>query len=639
MYNSGAARPIDFSFFDKSEFRGKCFLKQEDRGELIRLGVAAACAVSIFTFSLATYLEEVGVYQSLFFWLSFALYLPVLTYVAWPINVGAWNSLRQKKIAIDLPIAITSLSGFVFSTVELLDGKEDIYFDSLSGFLFLVLLSRLVERRLQRRLLRPQELLESLHLSRVRKVHESGWTWTAIEQVMPGDRLLLCAPETLPAEAELVSNSAHFSMAWLSGESKPQAILRGAVVSAGARLASGEAQLIAKKPLSETSFGQTLQEMQDFSLSKAQVVSLVNRWTQCLLGIVFLAALVFLLTYWPTSSVEALRRALALMIIACPCAMSFAAPLALVAALKRAQRNGLLVRSASVFENATGIGTIFFNKTVTLTATELLLREDPWSIPQVYQKIILTLENESMHPIAFALRKTFATPSVLPPVDGFREIAGHGVSGFIYGKFYEIKRSSKSEANIGCTLFEDQHPILSMSFAPQVKPDCAEVLNKLRRLGFRLILLSADKTEAVYNMANQLGFQSSDVYAEVDSNQKAFIVSQTANSMMVGDGVNDSLALIRAKIGVAVSGGMEPALRSSDVYLVNSSLKGIGALLHLSQESLDLIFRNLWISVLYYLIGGTLALMGFVNPLVATLLMPISTGFILLTTWFNAQRP
>lgn len=611
--------------------------KREDRAELIRLAVAGACAGNIMTFSFATYLGADQAFFWIFSWLSLALYIPVVTYVAKPFYLGAWNSLKQRHISIDLPMAVASFSGFVFSTVELLRGKEDIYFDSLSGFVFLILLSRWAQKRLQRKFLQPQELLESLQLERVRRMHETGWAWAPVETLVPGERILLCAPEILPAEAELVSTSAHFSMAWLSGESKPRTLLRGAPVPAGARLINGEAQLIARKPLRETSFGQILQEVQNFSLSKNRVVSMADRWAQWLLATVFLTALVFLFSYWQVSSEEAIRRSLALIILACPCAMAFGTPLALASALRKSQRKGLVVRSANVFEKVKEVKTIFFDKTGTLTETDLVLKQSTESIPQVYQKIILTLENESMHPIAFAFRRAIVTPENLPPVDGLREVPGVGVSGFIFGKFYELKNNTKYGSDIGCTLFEDHLPVLTFIFESQLKPDCLAVLNSLRSKGYQLKLLSGDKRGAVDKLAAQLGFAPEDCYAEVDPCTKAQIVSQTPNAMMVGDGVNDSLALMCAKVGVAASGGMEAALRSSEIYLTDTSLKALASLFQISSESFALIRQNLIISLLYNSAGGALALMGFVNPFLAAVLMPVSSGFILLSTWIKAK--
>lgn len=624
-------RPIPISI----EGDSKVAERLEDRRHLIRLGVAAACAGNIMTFSFALYLGDTAELTSLLSWLSFVLYLPVVTYVALPFYRGALLSLRDRQISIDLPMAIASLAGFIFSTVELLRGSSNFYFDSLSGFLFLILLSRWIQRRLQREFLRPQNLLESLNFRRIRRLDENGWTWASVEKTVPGDRILLKAPETVPCDAELISTRAHFSMAWLSGESRPKTFLRGGLVPAGARLLNGECQLAVKKVLSETGFGQILSEVHNFNLSKVTIVSQSDRWAQRLLVSVFAIALAFLALYWMWSPEEAIRRSLALIILACPCAMAFGAPLALASAIRRAQRAGLVVRSANVFEKVVDVRTIFFDKTGTLTETDLKLIAGGEKVPQVYQKIILSLENESLHPIAFALRSYFTMSESLPPVEGWRENAGSGVSGFIYGKFYELKRGTTRGAHTECTLFEDHHPLFHFSFEAQVKPGCERVLNELRARGLKLILLSGDKQESVESLGRSLGFAADEIYFEIDPCGKAALVSKTPASMMVGDGINDSLALLRANVGVAVSGGMEAAFRSSSAYMTEPSLDGLLELFRVSNSGLKLIRRNLVISLIYNFIGGILALLGFINPLVAALLMPLSSAFILFSTWLS----
>jgi P-type Cu+ transporter len=613
--------------------------RAEDKKQLIRLGVGAACAGNIMTFSFALYFGAGEELKPLLSWLSFALYLPVLTYVALPFYRGALASLRARQISIDLPMAIASLAGFAFSTVHLLRGKDDFYFDSLSGFLFLILLSRWVQRRIQRGFLRPQELLETLNLKRVRKLDEHGWSWKPLDSLIPGDRILIHAPETLPCEAELVSTRAHFSMAWLSGESRPKTFLRGASIPAGARLLSGEIQVIVRKTLGDTGFGGILNEIRRFSLSKNAMVSMSDRWAQRLLAIVFTAAAAFLVLYWPVSPEEAIRRSLALIILACPCAMAFGTPLALASALKRAQKAGLIVRSANVFEKITQVGTIFLDKTGTLTETDLKLRESPSSVPLVYQKIVLSLENESLHPIAFAFRAAFRQAESFPPSEGAREVAGVGVSAFIYGKFYELKRGSNVGSVSECTLFEDHQPLFRFTFEAAVKPGTVEAVHGLRARGKKLILLSGDKKETVESLGRELGFGPGEIEAETDPCAKAAIVASAPGSMMIGDGINDSLAMIRAGVGVAVSGGMEAALKSSSVFMTEPNLKSLNQLFDISAGALTLIRRNLVVSVVYNSIGGTLALMGFVNPLVAALLMPLSSAFILLSTWLADRKP
>lgn len=612
-------------------------IQSEDRRELIRLGVAGACAGNIMTFSFANYLGAAGEFATAFAWMSFALYLPVVFYVAIPFYRGAFNSLRQKRVSIDLPMAVASLSGFIFSVVELLRGKEDIYFDSLSGFLFLILLSRWTQRRLQRRFLRPQELMENLRLQRVRRVTPTGWEWTAVENLVPGQRILLSSPETLPAEAELVTSTAHFSLAWLSGESRPKTFLSGAVVPAGARLLSGDVQLIARKPLNDTAFGQILRQIQDYSLANNRAVNLADRWAQTLLTIVFLVAIAFLAAYWSVSPEEAVRRSLALIILACPCAMAFGTPLALAASLRKAHKAGLIVRSADVFEKCNTVETVFFDKTGTLTESDLELSARPAIVPFVYQKVILALENESLHPIAFAFRRAFGGDQQLPPVDGLREVPGVGVSGFVYGKHYELRKNVKPGQKAGCSLFEDHAPIMDFEFDVKLKPRCREVLDALREGRRRLVMLSGDSREVSQAVGQQLGFKPEDILSDCSPADKAKMLADTPRAMMIGDGVNDALAMTRADVGVAVSGGMETALKSAGVYLADPGLDGVLNLFRISREGFALVRRNLAISIVYNSAGGLLALLGFINPYVAALLMPASSGFILLSTWLKGR--
>ncbi len=612
--------------------------RQTDRRELIRLAIAGALAGNIMTFSFAAYFGAEGEWLTAFQWLSFVLYLPVLTYVAWPFYVGAWNSLKNKQLSIDLPMAIASVSGFVFSTVQLLRGRDDIYFDSLSGFLFLILAARWLQRRMQRRFLRPELLTESSQLGRARVLGENGWDWAPTESLKPGSEIFVTMGESLPADSELVTESALFSLAWLSGENSPRIFRAGAMVPAGARLVAGSARLIAKKPLAETGFGRILQQAQQFSLSENRVISLADKWAQWLLGIVFTTALIFLALYSMVSVEEAIRRSLALIILACPCAMAFGTPLALAAALRKARQAGLIVQDANVFENTRRVETVFFDKTGTLTDTELTLREDPKIIPEDYKSIILGLENESLHPIAFALRKALADENVIPiPLRNRKEIPGRGVEGSIGKRFFELK-SGPANGYSHCVLFENGTPVFHFTFAAEINRDAREVLVDLRRRGYRVALLSGDKQAVADQLSKDLDFEFDEVHCEVTPEMKAEIVGRTPKAMMVGDGVNDSLAMMRATVGVAVRGGVEAALKSSGVYLCESGLKGITRLIEISEGAASSIKTNLMVSVIYNSVGGALALLGYINPLVAALLMPASSGFILLSTWWRGIR-
>lgn len=619
------------------ESLGEDLRRREDRQELIRLGVAAACAGNIMTFSFATYLGDTAEFFQLFAWLSFVLYIPVVSYVAVPFYRGAWASLRQRRVSVDLPMAVASFLGFVFSTVELLRGRSDIYFDSLSGFLFLILASRWAQRRLQTRFIRPQGWTESLHLGRVRKMTGDSWEWTLLENLQLGDRILIKAGETAPADGVLSSPFAHFSLAWLSGESKAQTFLRDSSIPAGARLTAGEVALTVKAKLPDTEFGRIMNVVERVDLSDAHTVNLTDRWSQYLLGTVFAVAVIFLALYWTVSPEEAIRRALALIILACPCAMAFGTPLAFASALSRARRKGLFVRRARAFENAARAETLFFDKTGTLTECDLTLL-NPERVPAEIRSLVLALENTSLHPIAFAFRSAFVPSGELPSVRDAREEPGSGVEGVIEGVKYEIRRAPQSTGGLSCALYKNAEALYVFEFGARLQPDAQQVLRQLREDGYQLRLVSGDGRAAAHTLGTRLGFAADEIYAGMSPQQKADLVAGSPNSIMIGDGVNDSLAMIQAGVGVAAAGGVEAALRSSDVYMSGSSIQGVRDLLQISKESLALVRQNLAISLIYNLTAGVLALLGVVNPFVAALLMPVSSGFILLSTWIRGRQ-
>ena len=280
---------------------------------------------------------------------------------------------------------------------------------------------------------------------------------------------------------------------------------------------------------------------------------------------------------------------------------------------------------------------IFFDKTGTLTDAELSLKEDPNQIPTVYQKIILALENDSLHPIAFAFRKALPRPETLPPCERWRETPGQGVSGFVYGRQYELRSDRSEQGSTSCSLLEDGKSVYKFTFGAQIKQDTHDTLMSLRRSGYSLRLLSGDNPGAVEQLARDLGFLRQEVFSQLTPQDKAQLVASSPESMMVGDGVNDSLALMKADVSLAVSGGVEAALKSSQVYLTEPGLQGVSKLFEISHEAFQLIRQNLLLSVIYNSIGGILALLGYVNPFVAALLMPASSGLILFNTWRRAQ--
>lgn len=615
-----------------------------DRRDLIRLGVAAICASNIMMFSFALYAGATGALASLFQWLSFGLYLPVLTYVALPFYQGFYKALRDRQLSIDGPIVIASVGGFIFSAVNLVRGEGSLYFDSLAGFLFLIQISRFLQKRMQRSFLSFHGKLPIESLSRARKLStlddNERFVWTMSERLSPGDLILVKQGEVIPADGVLMSEGCRLDASFLTGESCALVRNQGMAIEAGVILLSGDAVLKVTAVAGQTQFGNLLIKIQESSGQKVKIQNLSDRWSQILLISVFSIAGLFLALAWSTSPAMALERSLALIILACPCAMAFGTPLALSFSLRRAFEKGFVIKSADVFDKLLEIKSVFFDKTGTLTGRGLkVVSIEPANVSAEVLAQVLALQVVSKHPIAEALRRYI--PENILPTSGFSEVEeriGQGVSGRYAGSIYKMAGVMVASGAKAVALYKDEQVVVQFNLQDPLLDSAAVLLHSLASRGMQISILSGDSVEEVARVAKQLGLSVSRCLARLSPQDKANLVQGDQQTLMIGDGANDALAFQQADLGIAVSGSVEVALRSADVYLLSEDLGKIDELFEISRRAHNLIRRNLHISIVYNIVGGIGALLGFVNPFVAAILMPISSGFILLSSWLGSRK-
>jgi Cu2+-exporting ATPase/Cu+-exporting ATPase len=616
--------------------------KKEYQRELFRLALTGFCAGNIMMFSFANYFGAGKDFSFLFSWLSFGLYLPVLLFSALPFYQGFYSSLKARQLSVDGPLTVASIGGFLFSTFHLFQGSELIYFDSLSGFLFLIMLSRFLQRQLQRRFLGFRGNMPIDSFSRARVICQGETVWRPTAALNRGDHLLLKENEVLPVDARLLDPQAFFSTAYLNGESSTLIRLADSVVQAGSILKSSEVKLEVLRLAPETAFGKLIQQVagQETLSGRAKIQDLADRWTQILLVSVFSIAGVFILANAQNNLSMALERALALIVLACPCAMAFGTPLALSFSLRNAFRKGFLIRHPDVFEKITQVRNVIFDKTGTLTGQKISIHKIlPNEISQEKIDLILSLENISSSLYAEAFRDYFKNSAkhIFNLID-HTETPGQGVSGYYQGNLYQIK-SSASDSNEKCVaLYINGVADCQFSLRDELDVSAIQLSKNLRARGLQQFILSGDSSDQVQGIAKQLNIPASHTFARATPAEKAEKVKLISHSMMVGDGVNDALAFQAALVGIAVQGSVEMALRSADIYLLSPDIKNIGDLFEISHRALKLIKGNLWISLVYNLLGGVAALLGYINPLTAALLMPASSGFILLSTWLRSRE-
>lgn len=607
----------------------------ENRSFLKRIAVAGFCAGNTMLFVIPVYAGLAGNWATVFNWLSFLLFLPILLYSAQPFYKGAWNSLKYKVINVDLPIAIAMLSGFALSTANLIRGDGDIYFDSTASFMFFILSARYLLKRVQQNYLSPSRMKSFFQMEKYERMNDDSSSiipWTSIGV---GDLLKMKQGQSLPSDATLLSSHATMDMSLFNGESLPKVFSTGMTLFAGTKVLDDDVLVRMNVNFADSKLGQLLQQLDQGALKKSRFIALTDRLAQYLIITVFSIAILFFLLYASFDISEAFNRSLALIVLACPCALAFGSPLTFGLALKKAQKMGILLKDATSLERMLEVKNIFFDKTGTLTEGQLSLsHSEPAVIPAELQAQILSLEAGSYHPLAFALRKAWPHPEALPKVHEPQEILGKGVRGLIDGKHFEIRHLSESthEDETAIEVMCDGQSVCRLYFLDELRQDSAAAVQKLKAQGMNCFLLSGDKKSRVYQAASQCGITRENAHGELFPEDKKGILMNYQNTCMIGDGANDSLGLQEADVGIAVKGSVDLSLNSADVYFTRGGLTPFFDLLQISRQTQVVLKRNLGISLVYNTVGGLLALAGFIDPLMAAILMPISSIVIILSS-------
>lgn len=612
-------------------------IEVESQNDLVRIGVAAFLAGNIMLFSFAIYFGLVGPLKVFFEWLQFVLYLPFVTYVAWPFYKGFASGLKSRQLSIDGPMAIASFLGFVASSYHLIKGEGSLYFDSLSGFLFLILVTRYFQRKARfefLKFLKPSALVETL------KARLPAGQWVRTDSLQKGDQICVMREEWVPVDGELISREAYVDTSILNGESHYKRILEGQKIEAGTRLLSQQALLSVRKVGLETTFGKILSNANTDSFVSMETTKLSDQAAQILLVTVLsiASALVVMGLFYP--EVNYFERGLALIILACPCAMAFGTPLAMALVMKRAQDEGLLLRSFQSLERAAKIKTLFLDKTGTVTSQVWKIQSWVSSMDSEEAKnIILALESVSDHPVANALRTLWSEKQIenFQLFSEIQEIPSCGVRGRYLNQpwlFDSYLISGQKYFRLSCTGVE----LCRFQLNSCIEPEALEMIRSFKEKNYKVCLVSGDKKEEVLHVGQLLGIESQNCYYEMSAEEKAKLVSGTPNAMMIGDGANDSLALSQASLGVAVSGSVDMALRSADVLFLKNDLRLLHKIFSFSDLARTQVKKNLFVALVYNIVGATLAILGFASPFLAALLMPASSLFILGFTWWGTQR-
>lgn len=608
---------------------------REERWQLLRIGIAAAGASNIMLYAVSLYAGAERDYGFIFNLLTVLFAIPVLSFSAWPFYQSGWRALKTKSISIDVPISMALILGALMGIYSLMTGVHENYFDSLTALVFLLLISRYFLKKIQEKGLAAQDLHFFYHTDHVAKAVDSALN--LYKDIHPqyldqGDIVKMGKDEHLPIDGIVLSGSAEMNTSLLTGESLYQRVSIGDEVFAGTQVVAGELLIKVLKTTHETRLGEILKSVEKGWMQKAPVVELTQKISSYFLWTVLLASgVLFLWQASMGSMVHALEMAITLLIVTCPCALAIGTPLAFTRALGFAAKNGMVIKNDAVIEKLSRIKTVVFDKTGTLTYGDLRIEKMQTHMDalQPLSSIILSLEAQSKHPIARALVEwAKKNGGVILNLSDFSERIGVGVRGVINQQVYEIKNYQ---------VYENFHAIAEFSVSDQVRAEVPAVLRRLAQVGFNLKLFSGDKQAIVAQVAQGLGTQI-DFKAEMTPENKHSELQKIPQAMMVGDGANDAIALTRAEVGVAVNGAMDITLRAADVYLLAKGISNIPRLIILGQETMKVIRRNLVLSLSYNAVSLMAVFAGFISPLVAAIIMPLSSLTILLSTLIGTKK-
>jgi Cu+-exporting ATPase len=542
-------------------------------------------------------------------WLAFALATPVVFVAGWPFHRAAARNLRHRAVTMDTLVSLGTLSAWSWSTAALLFAEgADTYFEVAGVITTLILLGRYLEARARHRAGEAIRALADL------SVPERG--------IEVGDEFVVRPGERIPTDGIVIEGESAVDRSMLTGEPVPEDTAPGDEVVGATINVSGRLVVRATRVGADTTLARIARLVAQAQTGKAPVQRLADRVSAVFVPVV-MAISVATLAGWLLATgdpADAFTAAVAVLIIACPCALGLATPTALMVGTGRGAQLGILIRGPEVLERTREVTTIVLDKTGTVTEGRVRLVENGLA-PEAL-RLAGAVEDASEHPIgravAEAARARFGS---LPAVVGFRNVAGRGVTGLVEGHRIEVDRGTVSIDGVLAG---------RLSVADTVKPTSAEAVAQLQALGLAPVILTGDSEEAAARVAKEVGVER--VVAGLLPGEKADEVRRLQEAgevvAMVGDGINDAPALATADLSLAIGTGTDIAVEASDLTLVSGDLRAAADAIRLSRHVLGTIKRNLFWAFAYNVAAIPLAVAGLLNPIVAAGAMAFSSVFV-----------
>lgn len=638
-------------------------IKRQNRALLFRMAFAGFAMMNLMWISIALYTgagtADEGQFLGLFQWLGFALATPTLFYAGWPFLKGAWSGLRHRHLTMDMPIAIGASTTYLYSVYVTLSETSvgEVYFDTVVNFMFVILVGRYLEAMSKRHAVAASQRLLDLQPRVAVVLKDNEEKIVPIRSVKADDVVLVKAGNKIPVDGVVCEGRSDVDESMLSGESEPVSKSAGCAVSAGTLNISSALTVKVTGTLKNTSLGKIIQLVEEAQASKAPIQCVADRIVPWFVLITLLLASTTFLWWVGTDLELALMAATSVLIITCPCAFGLATPMAIAVAAGQGARHGVLVKNGEVLEVLSHVNHVVFDKTGTLTTGKMsvqrIVTAEPWSEHELL-RLAAVVERYSEHSIARAIVEAAEVQhldvgNVSP--EGFVGQPGSGVTAIVDGhsvvigtgdwlmqqqvvlddSFSSTIQELEKQAFSCVHIAVDGHYAGLIAIADQLRPDARSLVDNLRAVGIRMTLLSGDRRRVAEAVAAQLG--GMEVIAEVLPQDKDRVIAKLQEQgdwvAMVGDGVNDAPALIRANVGIAVGSGTDVSVESADIVLMSDELDKVRLATALSRRTLRTIRQNIGLSITYNIIMVPLAMMALITPLFAAIAMPISSLLVI----------
>lgn len=629
--------------------------RKEARKRLVHVGVAGAIMGNVMLLALALYAGSFGnmdgQYRMFFRCISAGLAMISLCWPGATFFRSAWAAIRMRTTNLDVPIALALAVGGIAGFVNVVINRGEIYFDSLCVLIFLLLVGRFIQYRQQRWADDALGLLFNLTPRSCQRVENGEVVDVPAEALVPGDIVQVRAGDLFPADGIVLSGKSTVNTALLTGESMPAPIAPGTPVHAGAQNIGSVVRFTVQSVGGATRIGKLMRLVEDGIREKPAIVQFADRVGKWFVVAITLVAIATF-AYWSRISLPmAIDHTVALLIVTCPCVLGLATPLTIGIAIGRLARRDILVKNGIALEQLSRGGSLLLDKTGTLTEGKLKVLN--WYGSQSVRALVARAEQNSNHPVGHALAIDVSSDNMsdAQPLTDIVERGDGGLSARIgYSSLHigspafarrngvripsALQKSVSASELAKCTtvvIAIDRIAVAVAALGDALRQDSANAVDRLRRLHFAPEILSGDAAPVVLSVANQVGVDARHALGGMMPEQKLRHVQQHAGKpvVMVGDGVNDAPALAAADVGIAVHSGAEASLAAADVYIARPGLAPVVELVQLSRKTMRVIHRNLIISLSYNLLAGLLAVGGWMTPMIAAIIMPVSSATVL----------